>query len=244
MSGCYGQRSYPYVVSLQDIEYQHPHGLSPIAALINGRWLRNRRNLLITGGTGRGKTWLTCALGDHACRQGFSVRYFRTSRLFEALLVARGDNTYSRLLRQLATTDLIILDDFGLDTLTHTQLNDFLEVMDERHGTRSTLVASQIPVKHWHEAMGDPTLADAILDRLVHNAHRLRLTGESMRKRVAIVERDETGQHEGVLYTPIERPADATPGDQPPPAIFPLRCSPDRAERARQNGAATAHIAS
>ncbi len=172
-----------YGASVHDINYRHPRGLSKsrMASLINGDWLHKHQGLLITGPTGCGKSWLACALGDSACRQGFSVRYFRASRLFKALEVGRGDGSYAKQLAQLARSDLLILDDFALEPLSARGRNDLLEIMEDRYAERSVLVTSQIGVKHWHKAIGDPTLADAILDRLVHNAHRLELKGETMR---------------------------------------------------------------
>lgn len=184
-----------FAASVHDIDYHHPRGLnkSRMASLVNGDWLHKRQNLLITGPTGCGKSWLASAFGDCACRSGWSVRYFRASRLFEALTLAHGDGSYPKLLDQLAKTDLLILDDLGVSALSHAQRNDWLEVMEDRYGVRSTLVTSQLQVKLWHKAIGEPTLADAILDRLVHNAHRIRLTGESMRKRNAINEQSTDG---------------------------------------------------
>lgn len=172
-----------YGASVHDINYRHPRGLSKsrMASLINGDWLHKHQGLLITGPAGCGKSWLACALGDNACRQGFSVRYFRASRLFKALEIGRGDGSYAKQLAQLARTDLLILDDFALEPLSARSRNDLLEIMEDRYAERSVLVTSQLAVKHWHKAIGDPTLADAILDRLVHNAHRLELKGETMR---------------------------------------------------------------
>lgn len=172
-----------YAASVHDIDYRHPRGLSRsrMASLIQGDWLHKHQGVLITGPTGCGKTWLACALGDGACRQGFSVRYFRASRLFKALEIGRGDGTYTKQLAKLARTDLLILDDFALEPLSPRSRNDLLELMEDRYAERSTLVASQFAVTHWHKAIGDPTLADATLDRLVHNAHRLELKGETMR---------------------------------------------------------------
>ncbi len=169
---------------LADIDYQHRRGLhkSQMASLQTGDWIRNQQNLLITGPTGCGKTWIACAMGQMACGLGLSVRYFRLPRLFEALTLGHGDGSYSKTLRQLAKCDLLILDDWGLDKLTLNQRKDWLEIMEDRHGLKSTLVTSQLPITEWHAAIGDPTLADAILDRLVHNAHQLKLKGESMRK--------------------------------------------------------------
>jgi len=131
--------------------------------------------------TGCGKTYLGCVLATQACRQGYSVRYFRTSRLLETLSIAHHDGRFAKLIAQLARTDLVVLDDWGLEKLTLGQRNDVLELMEDRHGSRSTLITSQLPVKDWHAAIGDATLADAILDRLVHNSHRVVLKGKSMR---------------------------------------------------------------
>ena len=138
--------------------------------------------MLITGPTGCGKTYLGCVLATQACQLGYSVRYFRSSRLLDSLAIAHGDGRFTKLIAQIAKTDLLILDDWGLESLTLGQRNDVLELMEDRHGTRSTLITSQVPVKKWHGAIGDATLADAILDRLLHNSHRLQLKGESMRK--------------------------------------------------------------
>jgi DNA replication protein DnaC len=132
-----------------------------------------------------GKSWLACALGHTACRDNRSVLYHRVPRQFGALALARGDGRYARLLKSLARAQLLILDDWGLSVLTAAERRDLLEILVDRHGRASTVVTSQVPVDTWHEVIGDPTLADAILDRLVHNAHRLQLTGESMRKRSA-----------------------------------------------------------
>ncbi|MEX1669441.1 IS21-like element helper ATPase IstB [Zhongshania guokunii] len=167
-----------------DIDYRARRGLhkDTLAQLLQLDWIRHHRNLLIEGATGTGKTFLACALGQTACEHGFSVRYFRASRLFEMLTVAHGDGSFGKLLAQLAKTELLIIDDWGLDILTQQQRNDLLEVVEDRHGRGATLITSQLPSTHWHEAIGEPTLADAILDRLLHNATKLQLKGESMRK--------------------------------------------------------------
>lgn len=170
---------------IEDIDYRQPRGLNrpQIASLAAGDYLRAHHSLCLSGPTGTGKTFIACALGNQACRQGLSVRYFRLPRLLESLTVAHADGSYARLMGQLARVDLLILDDFGVQPLTASQRNDLMELIEDRHGLRSTLIASQLPIEHWYEFIGEPTLADAILDRLLHNAHRLQLSGESMRKR-------------------------------------------------------------
>ena len=173
-----------------DIDYRSRRGLhkDTMAQLLQLDWVRQHRNLLIEGPTGTGKTFLACALGQTACEHGISVRYYRSSRLFETLTVAHGDGSFGKLLTQLEKTELLIIDDWGLDVLTQQQRNDMLEIMEDRHGRGATLITSQLPTTHWHEAIGDPTLADAILDRLLHNAHKLQMKGESMRKKHAAVD--------------------------------------------------------
>ena len=169
---------------VEDIDYRHPRGLdkSRMASLIGLDWIRQSLNLCLTGPTGCGKTWLACAIGNEACRRGFSVRYLRLPRLFEMLRIAHGDGSYSKLMNQLLKADLLILDDWGIQTVSASQRADLMEVIEDRHGRRSTLIASQLPTDHWHEYIGEATIADAILDRLLHGAHRLNFTGESMRK--------------------------------------------------------------
>ena len=168
----------------EDIDYRHPRGLnrSQFADLLSSHWIHQHHNVLITGPTGCGKTYLGCVLATQACRHGLSVRYFRTARLLEALSIAHGDGRFPKLVQQLAKTDVLVLDDWGLEKMTLSQRNDVLEIMEDRHGLKSTLITSQLPIAEWHKAIGDATLADAILDRLLHNSHKLKLKGESMRK--------------------------------------------------------------
>ena len=150
--------------------------------LAGGDWVRQHEVLLLVGPTGTGKSWLACALGHAACRQGATVRYVRLPRLLGDLAPARGDGSYGRLLQHFAKTDLLILDDWGLAPLGDRERRDLLEIMEDRTGRRATLVTSQVPVDHWHDLIGDATFGDAILDRLVHHAHRITLTGGSLRK--------------------------------------------------------------
>ena len=169
---------------LEDIDYRSGRGLDKhlFASLGTGDWLRSAHNILICGATGCGKTWLACALGNHAARQGFSVLYVRASRLIEELRIAHGDGSFTRRLGQLARIDLLLVDDFGQTALAASDRSDLLELIDDRVNTRSTIITSQLPIERWHEYLNDPTLADAILDRIVHHSHKLKLKGESRRK--------------------------------------------------------------
>ena len=184
------QARFKLRATLQDIDYEHPRDLqrAQTAQLAQGDWLQRARNLLITGPCGSGKTFIACALGHQACRHGHTTRYYRLPRLFLALTQAKADGSYHKLLHQLAKTRLLILDDWGMDTLNTAQRHDLMHLMDDRYQTASTLVASQLPVDQWYATIGDNTLADAILDRLIHNAHRLTLKGESMRKKQAAID--------------------------------------------------------
>jgi DNA replication protein DnaC len=168
----------------EDIDYRHPRGLdkSLIVHLATCQWVREGLNLFLIGPTGVGKTWLACALAHKACREGYSALYVRLPRLLEDLHLAHSDGRFPKLMAGLAKTRLLVLDDWGLSRLTTEQRRDLLELLEDRHGTHSTVVTSQLAVEHWHEIIGEPTLADAILDRLVHNAYRIALSGESMRK--------------------------------------------------------------
>jgi len=171
--------------TIEDIDYRHPRGLdkSLMLSLAGCDWIRQHHNVIITGPTGAGKSYLACALGHKACCEGYRVLYFRVARLFQDLAVAKADGRYDKLLRALARSQLLVLDDWGTAPLTDEQRRDLFEVMEDRYDRGSTRVSAQLPVKHWHETISDPTLADAILDRLIHNAYTITLKGESMRKR-------------------------------------------------------------
>ena len=168
---------------IEDINWRASRSLdrSLIATLAGGDWLRHARNLLITGATGCGKTWLACALAHQAARAGFSVLYVRAARLFDELQVAHGDGSFARRLTQLAKLDLLLIDDFAISPIGAAERSDLLELLDDRVGTHSTIITSQLPVKAWHTYFNDPTLADAILDRIVHSSHRIDLKGKSLR---------------------------------------------------------------
>jgi DNA replication protein DnaC len=169
---------------IEDIDFKQSRGLdkSLMLDLAQCQWIKKHLNLLITGPTGVGKTWIACALAQKACREGFTSLYLRLPRLLQELPIAKGDGTYTRLMNRLAKVDVLILDDWGLSKLIAEQRRDLLEILEDRHDTRSTIVTSQLPLDQWHHIIGDPTLADAILDRLVHNAYKINLKGESMRK--------------------------------------------------------------
>lgn len=168
----------------EDIDYRHPRKLDKSLMLSLGTcgWIEEHQNVIITGPTGVGKSWLACALAHKACLQGYKTRYYRTSRFFRELHAAQGSGTYLKLIKAISKLDVLIIDDWGLETLKDQQRNDLLEVLEDRNGIRSTIVTSQLPIEHWHEIIGSPTIADAILDRLVHNAYKIELDGDSMRR--------------------------------------------------------------
>lgn len=170
--------------SMEDIDYRQKRGLdkSLMKSLSGCRWIKEHLNILLTGPCGVGKSFIACAMGHKACLEGYRVFYCRSSRLFENLALAKGDGRYARLLNTLARTDLLIIDDWGLSVLTDRERKDLLEILEDRHQRQSTIITSQLPLEHWHEAIGNATLADAILDRLIHNAHKIQLKGSSMRK--------------------------------------------------------------
>jgi DNA replication protein DnaC len=171
--------------TIEDVDFRAVRGLDRglFLRLSTCDWIRARQGVLLTGPTGVGKSWLACALGHKACREDFSVAYHRAPRLFAALALARGDGRHEKMLRALAKVDLLILDDWGPTVLDDNQRRDLLEIVEDRYERRSNIITSQVPIDRWYEIVGNPTIADAVLDRLVHNAYRIELTGDSLRKR-------------------------------------------------------------
>jgi DNA replication protein DnaC len=170
--------------AVEDIDYRHPRGLdrSLIRTLSACDWVSQHHNLIITGPCGVGKSFLACALAQKAVRDGFTALYTRAPRLFQDLAIARADGSFPNLLARIARIDVLVVDDWAMSPLSDSERRDFLEICDDRYSTRSTVLTSQVPITHWHDQIGDPTVADSILDRLVHNAHRIDLAGASMRK--------------------------------------------------------------
>lgn len=181
---------------IEDINYQHPRGLDRklLRTLASSEWVRQKLNLVFTGPTGIGKTWIGCALAQKACRDGFSILHKKTSELFRELALAQVDGSLGRMLVRLAQIDVLLLDDFAMAPLKDSERRDFLEVCDDRYQRRSLILTSQMPVSHWHEQIGDPTIADSILDRILHNAYRIELKGESLRKEQGRKPEPEEGQ--------------------------------------------------
>jgi DNA replication protein DnaC len=181
---------------IEDVNYQYPRGLDRQLwrTLASSQWVRQKLNLVLLGPTGIGKSWLACALAQKACRDGFSVLHKKTSELFRELAMAHADGSIGRMLLRLAQIDVLLLDDFAMAPLKDSERRDFLEICDDRYQRRSMILTSQMPVAHWHEQIGDPTIADSILDRLLHNAYRMELNGESMRKTLGRKPEPEEGQ--------------------------------------------------
>lgn len=169
---------------LEDIDYHSTRMIekSNIARLSQNSYINENRNIILTGATGTGKTYLACAFGNNACRNGYQVRYYRTNRLLEDLAISRGDGTYNKILSTIKNSNLLILDDFGLSELSPLSARDLLEVIEDRFGIGATIISAQLPVSKWHEVFEDSTIADAILDRVVHNAYRFNLEGPSLRE--------------------------------------------------------------
>lgn len=180
--------------ALEDIDFKAARGLdrSLIMKLASCEWVAEHLNVLITGATGLGKTFLACALAHKACREGYSSHYVRLTRLFQELDIGRADGRYAKMMRQFAKADVMIMDELGLAMLTDQHRRDLLEILDDRYNLRATIITSQLPIAHWHEAIGDPTLADAILDRVVHNAYKINLSGKTMRNDLEKLTTDRT----------------------------------------------------
>lgn len=187
------QAQLKHIACVENIDYQHARGLqkSMVMALYDCQWVKQHRNILMTGPCGTGKTYIACALAHKACLEGYSAKYLRMPRFFQEMLIAKADGSYTQWLVRLAKINILILDDWGLAPMDDIQRRDLLEVLDDRYMHATTIITSQLPTNMWHDSIGDPTLADAILDRVVHNAYRITLSGESMRKRQSELEKKE-----------------------------------------------------
>jgi DNA replication protein DnaC len=176
---------------IEDINYKIPRGIdrSVVLRLASCQWIQSTQNIIITGSTGVGKTYLSCAFANKACREGFAVLYKRAPKLFQEIAIAKADGSYTKLMNKFAKAKLLIIDDFGLSPLSDPERRELLEVIEDRQGLSSTIIVSQVPIENWHESIGDPTIADAILDRLIHNAHKFDLEGDSMRKLIMAKEK-------------------------------------------------------
>jgi len=185
LQGLIKTAKFRYQACIEDVDYQHPRSLdkSQFASLIQCTWIRQKHNIIFEGPTGTGKSWLACALGLQACRQIISVRYFRLPRLLETLRIAHADGSYADLISQIAKTQLVVLDDWGIDILGREQRNDLLEILEDRYQQSATIITTQLPIKKWHEFIGEATIADAILDRVVHNAYQIKFDGDSLRRK-------------------------------------------------------------
>jgi DNA replication protein DnaC len=180
---------------IEDFDFRTPRGLdkSVILRLVNADWIKKAQNIIITGPTGIGKTYLACALANSACRNCFTTLYKRSSRFYQEIAIARADGSYAKLMNKLVNAKILILDDFCITPMRDTERRDLLEIIEDRHGIASTIIATQVPIENWFDNIGDPTLADAILDRLIHNAHKIHFTGESMRKlRSSLTEKNKS----------------------------------------------------
>jgi DNA replication protein DnaC len=206
---------------IEDVDYRTPRRLDKalFQQLAAGKWIAEHRNLIVTGPCGVGKSWLSCALAQKACRDGYTAHYVRVPRLFADLDLAHGDGRFTRLFRTLVKADLLVLDDWGPDRLTANQRRDLMEIVEDRYGRGSTLITSQLPLDKWHDVIGDPTFADAILDRIVHNAYRLELDGPSMRKlKAAEQETAHVRQAEGEARTAAKETAKSVSAPASKPA--------------------------
>jgi len=181
---------------VEDIDFKTPRGMdkSVILRLANCEWVKSAQNIIITGPTGVGKTYLACAIANRACRMGYSAFYIRLPKLFQDLAIGRGDGSYPKTMKKLLRVSVLIIDDLGLAPMSAAERRDLLEVIEDRHGLASTIVATQLPITSWHENIRDPTIADAILDRLIHNAHKINLKGESMRKLRSSLTQDKNSE--------------------------------------------------